>query len=216
MTFPINGDLVPSLSGRSNLGVNVGVNGENAFDITTVRPFSHIHQNSGVFHDPLTGQSGVLRYSQAAGAFQVSVDGGVTFLSLSAGVGVDSVGVIGDANLTGNVDFATPSSGFMTIQDTGDASPLLWSVDHLGLSGLWDFPSQGFSNLARCYSEAFGAATSWTVNHELGTSTVGVTILDDSSPAVVIVPDEIEITDANTVTVSFNVAQAGTAIVTGC
>jgi len=216
MGFPINGDLVPSTSGRSNLGVNVGPNAANAFDISTIRPFNHIHQVSGVFHDPVGGQSGVLRYSLEAGAFQVSVDGGLTFNSLSAGAGVDSVGVLGGTNLTGNVDFATASSGFLSIQDSAGASPLLWSVDHLGLSGLWGFPTQGFSNLARCYSETFTATTSLVVTHGLGTSNVSVTVLDNTSPPLVILPDSIQITDANSVTIGFNVSQVGTVIVQGC
>lgn len=145
MGFPINGDLVPSVSGFANLGINVSSNGRNAFDITTLRPFGSIHVVSGIFHDPVQGQSGVMRYSRAAAAFQVSVDGGLTFNDLSAGGGVSSVGVIGDTNLTGNVDFATRPSGFMVIEDTADASPLLWAVNTLGLSGLWAFPTQGFN-----------------------------------------------------------------------
>jgi hypothetical protein len=138
----INGDLIPIASGVANLGVNGNAAG--AYDITSIAPFAHIHQNSGVFHDSETGQSGVLRYSQAAGAFQISIDGGRTFSNLSAG-GVSSVGVIGDVDLTGAVDLATVASGFMTIQDTGDASPLVFSVDNQGLSGFWRFPAQGFN-----------------------------------------------------------------------
>jgi hypothetical protein len=145
MGLPFNGDLVPVASGFANLGVDVGVNAQDAFDITELRPFNHIHQVSGVFHDPLLGQSGVLRFSQAAGAFQISVDGGATFSSLSAGAGVDSVGVLGDANLTGDIDLASPSSGFLAIFDTADASPIQFAVDQLGLSGLWNFPTQGFN-----------------------------------------------------------------------
>lgn len=144
MAFPINGDILPVSSGFANLGVGVDGNGQDAFDASAIRPFNHVHQVSGVFHDPLHGQSGVLRFNQEQGAFQVSVDGGLTFVNLSAG-GVDSVGVIGGANITGNVDFASASSGFIAITDTAGASPVFWAVDHLGLSGLWDFPTQGFN-----------------------------------------------------------------------
>ena len=70
MGFPINGDLVPSTSGFSNLGVNVSPNGRDAFDITTLRPFGHIHMVSGVFHDPILGQSGVIRFNRATPAFK--------------------------------------------------------------------------------------------------------------------------------------------------
>lgn len=148
MGLPFNGDLVPVSSGFANLGVNVGPNAENAFDGTqgAIRPFNHIHQVSGVFHDPLHGQSGVLRFNQNVAAFEVSVDGGLTFNALAAGAGVDSIGVLGDANLTGNVDLASAAaSGFLAIFDTGNASPIQFAVDQLGLSGLWDFPSQGFN-----------------------------------------------------------------------
>lgn len=138
----IDGDLIPSTSGQASLGVNS--TGASAFDANSISPFNHIHMMSGVWHDPLSGQSGVLRYSTAAGAFQVSVDGGKTFQVMSVG-GVNSIGQIGGADLTGAVDLATNASGFMSIVDTGGASPLVFSVDHLGLSGLWQFPTQGFN-----------------------------------------------------------------------
>lgn len=263
MGFPINGDLIPSVSGRANLGVDGGPN-LHAFDITSIRPFNHIHQVSGVFHDPYLGQSGVLRFNLQQACFEASVDGGNTFQCLLTEAtvgGVTSVGVLGDTNLTGAVDFASPASGFIAIEDSSDASPLLWSVDQLGLSGLWDFPQQGFNgrvvnaltdfngtevqgvvnvvgasgvivdivgqtmtiatntdvgSVARCYAETFGAATSWTVNHALATSDVSVMVLDDSSPRVEILPDEVEITDANNVTIRFNVAQGGRAVIMGC
>lgn len=256
MGFPINGDLVPSVSGRANLGVNVSPNGPDAFDITTIRPFNHVHMMSGVFHDQ-SGQSGVLRYNRQQAAFQVSVDGGLTFANLSAG-GVDSVGVLGDANLTGHVDFASPASGFIVIQDTGDASPLLWSVNTLALSGLWGFPTQGFNGrvvnaltdfngteaqgvisvvgasgivvdiigqvmtitaaneIPRCYAETFASLTTWTVVHNLGTTDISVTVFDDATPPRVIIPDSIEATDANTATITFNIAQAGRTVIFGC
>jgi hypothetical protein len=262
MGFPINGDLVPSVSGRAHLGVDGGPN-LGAFDLTpgAVRPFGHIHQVSGVFHDPLHGQSGVLRFNQQLDCFEVSTDGGLTFdcvtTTATAG-GVTSVGVVGGANLTGAVDFAFPVSGFILIEDNAGASPLSWGVNTLALSGLWDFPTQGFNGrvvnaltdsngtesqgvinvvgasgiivdiigqtmtvagdktVARCYAETFGAATSWVATHSLATLDVSVMVLDDSSPRVEILPDEVEITDANNVTISFNVAQGGRVVILGC
>lgn len=263
MGFPINGDLVPAFSGFSNLGVDVSSNATNAFDINSLSPFGHIHLNSGVFHHAVsTGwESGVIRFNAATPAFQISTDGGITFADLTAGAGVDSVGVLGDTNLTGAVDFATPASGFIVIEDSSDASPLLWSVDQLGLSGLWDFPSQGFngsvvnslsdfngttsqgaisvvgasgiivdivgqtmtiasntdiSNVARCYSETFSAATSWVVTHSLGTTNVVVNVYNDASPPRAILPDRIVLTDSNNVTVAFNASQAGHVVILGC
>jgi hypothetical protein len=148
MGLPFNGDLIPVTSGFANLGVEVSSNAQNAFDATQgeIRPFNHVHQISGVFHDPLHGQSGVLRFNQNTQAFEVSVDGGLTFATLSAGAGVDSLGVIGDTNLTGNIDLASAAnSGFLAIFDTSNASPIQFAVDQLGLSGLWRFPAQGFN-----------------------------------------------------------------------
>ncbi len=143
----IHGDIKPVVSGLVCIGVDRVDPDHDQYDLSTLNPLDRVHLNSGVFHDPQYGQSGVLRFAQSPAAqFEVSVDGGATFVALAtAGGTVTSVGVLGDADLTGNVDFATPQSGFMTIQDTGDASPLLWAVDQLGLSGLWDFPTQGFN-----------------------------------------------------------------------
>ena len=149
----INGDLIPVLSGVACLGVDstgTPYQGQQIFDFDSITPFNHIHQMSGIFHDPssVNPNSGVLRFNNAASCFEVSTDGGLTFTCLStggAGGGVTSVGVLGDTNLTGAVDFATSTSGFLVIEDSSDASPLLWSVDVNSLSGLWHFPTQGFN-----------------------------------------------------------------------
>lgn len=252
----LNGDLIPGGSGQAHLGVNGGVGG--AFDITTLTPFGNIHMNSGVWHDPMTGQSGVLRYSQAAGAFQISIDGGKTFTALVTSAGtVTSVGQLGGANLTGDVDLASQASGFLSITDTAGASPILFNVNTLGLSGLWAFPAQGFNGsvvnkltdfngttvqgvvsvvgasgvvvdiigqtmtitagntLLRAYAQTFTAATSWTVTHNLGTADVSVDVYDASSPRLAIIPDSVAITDTNTVTITFNIAQAGRVVISG-
>jgi hypothetical protein len=262
MAFPINGDLVPTVSGRSNLGVDVGVNGPNAFDITSIRPFNHVHQISGVFHDPFYGGSGVLRFSDPLNCFEVSVDGGLTFNCLTSTANtVSSIGVIGDANLVGDVDLAVPASGFLAIFDTGDASPINFAVDQLGLSGLYDFPTQGFNGrvvnaltdfngteaqgvinvvgasgiiadivgqtltiatafgngVATCFAQTFTASTTWTVTHNFGTEDVQIEVFDSASvPKNVLIPDGIEVTDSNTVTITFNTAQAGQAVIIGC
>jgi hypothetical protein len=216
MGFPFNGDLVPTFSGFANLGVDVGTNGQNAFDFSSIAPFGHIHLNSGVFHHATsTGwESGVIRFNSAQSAFEVSVDGGITFGSVATTNNVvTSVGVLGDVDLTGDVDFATPASGFMVIEDSSDASPLLWSVDHLGLSGLWNFPTNGFDSIPECYTETFASALSWTVTHNLGTTGIIVNVHDGTQ---MLFPDKIEISDANEIVVSFNRAQAGTATVIGC
>lgn len=249
-------DLIPYSSGTASLGVNM--TGLDAFDISSINPFSHVHQNSGVFHDSLSGQSGIVRYSQAASAFQISIDGGKTFTALvTSASAVTSVGQLGGANLTGDVDLASQASGFLAITDTAGASPILFNVNTLGLSGLWAFPAQGFNGkvvneltdfngtkvqgsvsvvgasgvvvdivnqtltisagniLPKTFAQTFTAATSWTIAHNLGTTDVTVDVYDASTPRLAIIPDAIAITDLNTVTVTFNIAQAGRAIIIG-
>lgn len=217
------GDLVPGASGVASLGVDQtgDPKGGIVFDFDSIAPFAHIHQNSGVFHavrsSDVGAASGIIRFDPDAGQFEVSVDGGISYQALSAGAGVDSVGVLGDVNLTGNVDFASPASGFIVIEDSGDASPLLWSVDTLGLSGLWGFPANGFpSAMARCYSEDFTDETSLAVSHNIGTTDVVVTVVDNASPPAELTPDSVVRTDANTVTIGFNVPTTGRVTVIGC
>lgn len=263
----LNGNLIPATSGHG-LGDLLG---------TSYIPFVEIHMESGVFHN-VSGpaQSGIIRFNPYANGLEGSDDGGVTWFDMSAGTGagVDSVGVLGDADLTGDVDLATPLSGFMTIQDTADASPLLFSVDYLGLSGLylfpsqgfnesvvnsvgqigntnlqadvdfqtqtsgfmsitqagqniqwqvdwaglsglWGFPTNGFSNMSRGYTESFGAALTWTVNHNLGTENIIAQAYDNTSDPLNFLPDDIQIIDSNQIVVSFNRPQAGKIVVMG-
>src|SRR5689334_2291799 len=77
------GDLWPQASGSSSLGVEQS--GLNGFG-REIRPFGHIHMNSGVLHDAAIGGSGVLRYQRSAHpflskapAFGLSVDGGINY-----------------------------------------------------------------------------------------------------------------------------------------
>jgi hypothetical protein len=253
-------DLIPIASGFANLGIDVDSNAQNAFDITTLAPFNQIHLISGVYHDPIMGQSGVIRYSRRTAAFEVSVDGGLTFNSLVTGATtVTSVGVVGGANLTGDVDLAPTASGFIVIGDTGGASPIIFSVDQLGLSGLWGFPAQGFNGsvvnaitdfngtsaqgivnivgasgivadligqtltitpgpsggFTTMHVQAFAAATTWTVAHNLNTVNVVVNVYDNGNPAKLLIPDGVLLTNANSLSVKFNALQAGKVIVIG-
>lgn len=178
MGFPINGDLIPEVSGYANLGVDVGTNGPGSFDITTITPFNHIHMISGVFHDPIMGQSGVMRYSRASASFQVSVDGGLTFNDLVTGATtVTSVGVIGGANLTGNVDLSPTTSGFIVIGDNGGASPITFSVDVWALSGLFGLPAQGFNGSVVNRLTDFNGTSAQGVISVVGTSGIVVDII---------------------------------------
>lgn len=213
----INGDLIPSVSGRAHLGVD-GTTNFGGFDFSTIRPFGHIHMESGVFHHAhATGwESGVIRFNAGVPAFQVSLDGGITFNNLVTNATVvTSVGVIGGADLVGNVDF-TSTSGFIVITDNAGASPLSWNVDVHALSGLWGFPTNGFAHVPQCYAQTFVAATSWSITHGLNTSDVSVMLLDGASPRNWILADKIEITNVNTVTALFNSPQEGRAIIIAC
>lgn len=179
-------DLIPFVSGQAHLGVNAF--GPEAFDITSIKPFGHVHMISGIFHDTILGQSGVIRYNRAGAVFELSVDGGLTFDPIQTGTpgGVSSIGVIGDANLTGAVDVASPASGFIVIQDSGDASPLLWSLDQLGLSGLWRFPTQGFNGSIVNALTDFNGTTAQGVINVVGVSGLLVDIVGQTmtiSPA---------------------------------
>jgi len=130
-----NGNIIPRASGHPE-GSVLG----NAWT-----PWGEVHMESGVFHNLVgVSQSGVIRFDPYNNGLEFSNDGGKTFDSFGK---ITSLGVIGDADLTGDIDLSVPNSGFMTIQDTGDASPLSFAVDHLGLSGLWRFPTQGLSNV---------------------------------------------------------------------
>jgi hypothetical protein len=174
----INGDLIPSTSGHSHLGIDTGTNGPGSFDISTLTPFGHVVMLSGILLDPILGQSGVIRYSRQAAAIQISVDGGLTFNDLVTGATtVTSVGVIGGANLTGNIDLATHASGFLAITDTAGASPLVFSVDHLGLSGLWQFPTQGFNGRVVNALTDFNGTEAQGVINVVGTSGIVADII---------------------------------------
>lgn len=252
-------DLIPGASGFANLGVDVDSNATNAFDITSIAPFNHVHLMSGVFHDE-SGQSGVLRYNRQRSSFQMSVDGGLTFNDVATGATVvTSVGVIGGADLTGNVDLSSSASGFLVIGDTGGASPITFNVDQLGLSGLWRFPTQGFNGrvvnaltdfngteaqgvinivgtsgivadiigqtltitpgpsgaFTTMHVQAFSAATTWTVAHNLSTVNVVYSIYNNANPATAIIPDTVALTNANSMLIKFNAPQAGKVVVIG-
>lgn len=250
----INGDIRPISSGIGHLGINAG--DATSFDISTLSPFGHIHLLSGVFHNEV-GTSGIFRFG--ATSMEVSNDGGITFTPIATGsAGVSSVGVIGGANLTGDIDLASVGSGFISITDTAGASPILIGVDTLGLSGLWGFPTQGFNGrvvnsltdfngtevqgtaslvgasgivvdivgqtitvtpgnaLPKCYTNTYSSSTTWTIQHNLGSLFPLVMVFDDGSPKYRIDPDDIEVTDSNTVTVRWNQAQAGSASVIVC
>ena len=94
------GDLSPRGSGTASLGVDMH-NGMGGFT-TDIRPYAHVHMNSGVWHDASTGQSGVLRFDHQQGIFEVSVDGGLTFAQVTTGPGGGTVTDLDSAYDGGN------------------------------------------------------------------------------------------------------------------
>lgn len=76
----IVGDLYPQASGSSSLGAEQ-LGSPDAGHSTDIRPFNHIHVNSGVFHDPIYGTSGIVRYDNVRG-LEISLDGGIVFRRL--------------------------------------------------------------------------------------------------------------------------------------
>lgn len=84
----VSGDIWPQASGSSSLGVEqTGLTGFGR----EIRPYSHIHMNSGVWHSELGGGSGILRFNHGddqyvtpshvpgTPGFDFSIDGGLSF-----------------------------------------------------------------------------------------------------------------------------------------
>jgi len=76
-------------------------------------------------------------------------------------------------------------------------------------SVLWIVVSSGLSSV---FTQAV-ASSSWSINHILGTSNVVVEIYDNSNN--VIIPDDIDVVDADNITVSFGTAVTGKAVIIG-
>lgn len=81
------GDLWPATSGSASLGAEQ-INGAGGFS-REIRPFRHIHLNSGVFHPGIGGTSGVIRFADTSlsttRGFELSVNGGANYnLSIGA------------------------------------------------------------------------------------------------------------------------------------
>jgi hypothetical protein len=77
------GDLWPQTSGTSALGAEM----DNGGFTGAIVPFSAVYMNSGIFHD-INGQSGVLRYNAAQNAFEISINGGNTFDTITSTTGI--------------------------------------------------------------------------------------------------------------------------------
>jgi len=109
------GDLWPQASGSASLGVEqTGLDGFGR----EIRPFGHIHMNSGIFHDPSVGGSGVIRLQKSnepigyvnakQNGFGFSVNGGIYY----------PLEIMSNNNLDIGADLVTPN-GAMRIITSG-------------------------------------------------------------------------------------------------
>jgi hypothetical protein len=129
------GDLWPHASGTASLGVDQ-INGPQGGFANEIRPFNHIHQNSGVWHHG--GMSGLLRFhASSTPGFEMSFDGGGSFpllfhrlasdasrIQVTAGnslyIDGDELILTGDAGaifLTGTCQFVATNGLIQTIGD---------------------------------------------------------------------------------------------------
>lgn len=105
------GDLIAQASGNASLGAemtNGGFTGE-------IRPYAHVHMNSGIFHDPMHGYSGIIRYDNSLlynllevgiaknHGLEISIDGGLSY----------AIGVYNDA-LNSNLNLIHAINGKRT------------------------------------------------------------------------------------------------------
>lgn len=65
------------------------------------------------------------------------------------------------------------------------------------------------NTVTSAYAETFTAATSWVVQHNLGTTAPVVDVFSGGSPDEKLMPASVVATDANTVTITWSVATAG-------
>ena len=118
-----------------------------------------------------------------------------TALSTWAGTTyITNIGVISSPSFTGTPLAPTASTGTNTTQIATTAF-------------VQAAVTNGVSRLSTKYAVTIGAstATAYTVTHSLNSRDVNVTIREDASPYAIVYPD-VEMTDANTVTVRFGFA----------
>ena len=136
-------DQVASSSGQVHLGIDGGPNTD-AFDIGSLSPFGHIHMISGVIHDPILGQSGIIRFQYATPGFYVSLDGGVSFSQL---LDVNSVfSTISGLNAQYQVgNYIETLEAFGNVElianETKTRFSSLGNIPHINISGLITVPS---------------------------------------------------------------------------
>lgn len=183
------GDLFPRSSGSSSLGVEQ-VGTEFTRDI---RPFGHIHCNSGVLHDPLRGSSGIYRVqgsrnSVANFAFGYSMDGGKNFpfevyasptnyntLSINAPLGLLNIIASGALNETASTSInqtagtthSLTTAGSSTENITGNKSV---TAANISLDGLTNITFSVLNDTSiKKYKTGAHEAWHWMPSYEPGT-----------------------------------------------
>jgi len=99
---------------------------------------------------------------------------------------------------------------------TGDAGPAgapTGATGAAGPAGPTGAGSTGPTGAAgtEVFAQAFASSTTWTITHNLDTINVTWAAYDSNDDALI--PDEVEVTSANVVTMRFSVARAGRAVI---
>jgi hypothetical protein len=84
-------------------------------------------------------------------------------------------------------------------------------IDGAGASGV---SGGGGSTSGLCYAANFTAITSTTLNHNLGTTNVVVSVYDASDNQII--ADLVSVLDTNNITLQFNRPQTGKAVIVAC
>ena len=178
-------------------------------------------QTTGDYVATIVGTEGQIDVSPNSGsnaAVTVSLPDDVEIVgNLQVGGNLNVIGTVNSVNTTQiniednkvnlNSNFTgTPTTDAGILVERGDEADveLLWNET----SDKWTLTNDGtnYHSIARKYAETLGtSATSYTVNHKLGTTDVTVQIFEATSPYAQVEAD-VERTDANNVTVRFAVA----------
>lgn len=104
-------------------------------------------------------------------------------------------------------------SGAVPQPQPGDVSP---TTKYLDATGNWSIPSGSGGGTVTGAEGSFSAATSVTINHNLGTRRVLVQVWNlRVSPPILTSPETVTIVDANNVALTFGAATTGFAVVMG-
>ena len=122
-----------------------------------------------------------------------------------------SVGALGPTGPTGADSFVTGPTGPSITGPTGPTGPTGADSTVTGPTGPTGATGSTGSSNSYVHTQAV-ANTTWTINHAAANSNFVINFYDDTATPDLIIPDNIEITDANNVTATFAVAVAGTAV----